>query len=59
MTPKKLLVVEGATNNNSMRIGSSEYRDALRALFRLPDGAAASAARARAIRKTEPSDRKL
>ena len=57
--PKKLLVVEGATHNNSMRIGSSEYRDALRALFRLSDGAAASAARARAIRKTEPSDRKL
>ncbi|HET6802261.1 MAG: alpha/beta hydrolase [Betaproteobacteria bacterium] len=35
--PKKLLLVEGATHNNSMRIGSDEYRAALRALFRLPD----------------------
>jgi alpha-beta hydrolase superfamily lysophospholipase len=35
--PKKLLLVEGATHNNSMRVGSDEYRDALRSLFRLPD----------------------
>jgi alpha-beta hydrolase superfamily lysophospholipase len=38
--PKKLLLVEGATHNNSMRVGSDEYRDALRALFRLPQGEA-------------------
>ena len=35
--PKKLLVVEGATHNNSMRVGSDEYRAALRALFRLDE----------------------
>jgi len=36
-SPKRLLVVEGATHNNSMRVGSEEYRDALWALFKLPD----------------------
>jgi alpha-beta hydrolase superfamily lysophospholipase len=36
-SPKRLLVVEGATHNNSMRLGSGEYRDALWALFKLPD----------------------
>jgi uncharacterized protein len=36
--PKKLLLVEGATHNNSMRVGSDEYLDALRALFRLTAG---------------------
>jgi uncharacterized protein len=41
--PKQLLLVEGATHNNSMRIGSDEYRAALRALFRLPDGDASAA----------------
>lgn len=35
-SPKRLLVVEGATHNNSMRVGGDEYRDALWALFRLP-----------------------
>ena len=35
--PKKLLVVDGATHNNSIRVGGDEYRAALRALFRLPD----------------------
>ena len=34
--PKKLLVIDGATHNNSIRIGGDEYRAALRALFRLP-----------------------
>jgi alpha-beta hydrolase superfamily lysophospholipase len=34
--PKKLLLIEGATHNNSIRVGSDEYRAALRALFRLP-----------------------
>ena len=34
--PKRLLVVEGATHNNSMRVGSDEYRDALWSLFKLP-----------------------
>lgn len=35
--PKRLLVVEGASHNNSMRVGGDEYRDALWALFRLPE----------------------
>ena len=35
--PKKLLLVEGGSHNNSMRVGSDEYREALRALFRLPE----------------------
>ena len=33
--PKKLLLVEGATHNNSMRMGSDEYRAALNDLFGL------------------------
>lgn len=36
-SPKRLLVVEGATHNNSMRVAGDEYRDALWALFKLPD----------------------
>jgi alpha-beta hydrolase superfamily lysophospholipase len=47
--PKRLLLVEGATHNNSMRVGSDEYRDALRALFELPDPSA-SVARGRRAR---------
>jgi len=35
--PKKLLLVKGASHNNSMRVGSDEYHDALRALFRLDE----------------------
>lgn len=35
--PKKLLLVEGGSHNNSMRVGSDEYREAMRALFRLPE----------------------
>jgi alpha-beta hydrolase superfamily lysophospholipase len=31
--PKKLLLVEGATHNNSMRQGSIEYREALHEMF--------------------------
>lgn len=31
--PKKLLLVEGATHNNSMREGSVEYREALQEMF--------------------------
>lgn len=31
--PKKLLLVEGATHNNSMRQGSVEYREALHEMF--------------------------
>jgi fermentation-respiration switch protein FrsA (DUF1100 family) len=31
--PKRLLVVAGATHNNSMRVGSAEYLDAMRELF--------------------------
>ena len=34
--PKRLLLVEGGSHNNSMRIASDEYREALGALFRLP-----------------------
>jgi fermentation-respiration switch protein FrsA (DUF1100 family) len=33
--PKKLLLVEGGTHNNSMRAGSAAYRKALRELFGL------------------------
>ena len=33
---KQLLLVEGGTHNNSMRVGSGEYRDALSALFDFP-----------------------
>jgi hypothetical protein len=40
--PKKLLLVDGATHNNSMRAGSAEYRKALQELF----GLAAPEARA-------------
>jgi alpha-beta hydrolase superfamily lysophospholipase len=31
--PKKLLLVNGATHNNSMRVGSAEYLQAMRELF--------------------------
>jgi alpha-beta hydrolase superfamily lysophospholipase len=41
-SPKRLLLVEGATHNNSMRVGGDEYRDALWALFKLPDAARGS-----------------
>ena len=34
--PKKLLIVEGGSHNNSMRVASDQYREALAALFRLP-----------------------
>ena len=34
--PKRLLLVEGGSHNNSMRVASDEYREALGALFRLP-----------------------
>ncbi len=33
--PRKLLLVEGASHNNSMRVGSQQYRAALRELFGL------------------------
>ena len=44
--PKMLLLIEGGTHNNSMRVGSAEYRDALHALFAFPrrEDAAAVAA---------------
>jgi len=32
-TPKKLLLIEGASHNNSIRLGSEEYREALHELF--------------------------
>ena len=35
-SPKQLLLVEGGTHNNSMRVGSADYRDALSALFGWP-----------------------
>jgi alpha-beta hydrolase superfamily lysophospholipase len=43
--PKQLLLVDGATHNNCMRVGSAQYRAALRELFGFT---AASAARASA-----------
>jgi uncharacterized protein len=33
--PKKLLMVDGATHNNCLRVGSAEYRAAIRELFGL------------------------
>lgn len=42
--PKKLLLVDGASHNNSMWVGSEEYRAAIADLFGL--GASASASRA-------------
>jgi alpha-beta hydrolase superfamily lysophospholipase len=41
--PKRLLLVDGATHNNSMRVGQDEYRAALRELFHLRDGASPDA----------------
>ena len=37
--PKRLLMVEGGTHNNSMREGNAEYRAALRDLFGVGDSA--------------------
>jgi len=37
--PKKLLLVDGATHNNSMSAGSTEYRRALEELFGVADSA--------------------
>ncbi|MEP6942024.1 MAG: alpha/beta fold hydrolase [Betaproteobacteria bacterium] len=45
--PKKLLLVEGATHNNSMRVGGAAYRDALREMFGVSDAAQPVAAQAR------------
>jgi uncharacterized protein len=45
--PKKLLLVEGASHNNTMRVGSGEYREALRGLFRLDEPPLARAPRQR------------
>lgn len=47
--PKKLLLVGGATHNNSMTIGSAEYLQALRELFGLGRTAAAEESRASAV----------
>ncbi|TLX59642.1 alpha/beta hydrolase [Stutzerimonas nosocomialis] len=33
LEPKRLLLVEGATHNNSMRVGRQAYREAIQALF--------------------------
>lgn len=33
LDPKRLLLVEGATHNNSMRVGRQAYREAIQALF--------------------------
>ena len=49
---KRLLLVDGATHNNSMRIASDEYRDALYSLFRL-----AAAAR-RVLTAPSPASRR-
>ena len=46
--PKKLLLVDGATHNNSMREGRAAYREALREMFGVgADDDAACAAGAR------------
>ncbi len=45
--PKKLLLVEGATHNNSMRTGSAQYRDALREMFGLGEAETGLAPQAR------------
>jgi hypothetical protein len=37
-SPKQLLLIEGGGHNNSMRVGSDEYRAALHALFGLREG---------------------
>jgi alpha-beta hydrolase superfamily lysophospholipase len=42
--PKQLLLVEGGSHNNSMRVGRDEYRAALQALFGLPQDAPRDAA---------------
>jgi len=39
---KRLLLVDGATHNNSMRVAPDEYREALFALFGLSDASAAA-----------------
>jgi len=44
---KRLLLVDGATHNNSMRMASDEYREALFALFKLHGSEAAQAAAVR------------
>ena len=45
--PKKLLMVDGATHNNSMRVGGAAYRDALREMFGIDEAAEPPAAQAR------------
>ena len=44
--PKKLLMVEGATHNNSMRVGGAAYRDALREMFGVDEAEEPPAAQA-------------
>jgi fermentation-respiration switch protein FrsA (DUF1100 family) len=49
--PKRLLLVEGGTHNNSMRVGRDDYRAALEALFGLTGEApAARVSSARSLR---------
>ena len=45
--PKRLLIVEGGTHNNSMRLAGPAYRDAMRQLFGFDTAALHPAARAR------------
>jgi hypothetical protein len=52
--PKKLLLVDGATHNNSMRAGGRAYRDALREMFSV---GAAEAQPAQQARRDNRSDR--
>jgi fermentation-respiration switch protein FrsA (DUF1100 family) len=44
--PKKLLLVDGATHNNCMRVGSAEYLAAIHELFSLEAAAPLRQARA-------------
>ena len=46
---KRLLVVDGATHNNSMRVAPDEYREALEALFGFPDVKPSPRVRAEAV----------
>jgi len=41
--PKRLLLIDGGTHNNSMRAGSADYRKALQELFGLAAGEAKTA----------------
>ena len=55
--PKKLLLVSGATHNNSMSVGSAEYLQALRELFGLGRAAAENRSGAVSLSRREALQR--